>query len=194
MLLYHGMKYFKAILGISPNQIRPTVIISPIIYPKHFGQKTSADKSQLGFITVDLGNITLIKTPMTQGAVKDAVLLLAQTRCRQIVFAGAIGGLSKDLKIGDILVTNNPKHIFSFDSLSDETPEKLKQLQKQKVLGIDFESRALFAAAKKVKLPVTAYYVVTVRPPRKPFYLKKTAKEKQRVTDALDQIVKLVIY
>lgn len=183
---------FKTILGISPRRIKPTVILSPLLYPKHFGVKGPVLKSVQGFLTVDLGKITLIKVPMSQGAIKDAVRLLKGTRCRQLIFVGAIGGLEKSLGIGDVLVTGNPKHIFSFACLTDETRESLLKAKKRGALGIDFESEALFAAAQEANLSLTAYYVVTDLPLKKPFYMKRTKREKELIAEALDQITKLI--
>jgi len=130
---------------------------------------------------------------MTQAAVADLMVLLKKTKCQEVYFIGAVGGLEKGLKIGDILVTEKAKEVYSFSSIHDETPKKLKALRKKGVLGIDFESQAFFQGAKKAKLDPFACYVVTDLPLSKPFYKTKTQKEKNRIQACLQYIVKLIV-
>ena len=129
---------------------------------------------------------------MTQSAVADLMVLLKKTKCREVYFIGAVGGLEKGLKIGDILATEKSKEVYSFSSIHDETPKKIKALRKQGVLGIDFESQAFFSNAKKLKLDPLACYVVTDLPLSKPFYKAKTQKEQNRIQSCLQYIVKLI--
>lgn len=189
------MKYFKAFFALKPNAVRETVVLSPVVYPKQFekisGEKGKHCKSILGYLVANFKNITFVKTPMTQAAVSDAVLLLSRTGCKKTVFIGAIGGLARELKIGDVVATDKAKHVYSVKSIHEETRKKMLSLRKKGVIGIDFESRAFFSAAKKAKLPATAYYVVTDLPLTKPFYIKKTKREKHKIKSALEEIIKV---
>ncbi len=185
-----GCKYFKAFFAMNPKQVRRTAILSPIIYPKLFekiAKQTGRHyKSILGYLIANFRRFTFIKTPMTQGAVLDAVLLLAKTKCKKVVFVGAIGALQKGLKIGDIVET---KKVYSVGSIHEETKGKLISLRKKGIIGIDFESHAFFSAAKKAKLSAAAYYVVTDLPLSKPFYQKKNKKEQQRIKDSIHKVI-----
>jgi purine-nucleoside phosphorylase len=185
--------FFKAFFNLKPNQIKETVIISPIVYPKQFeriiGEKGKHYKSILSYLVANFKHITFIKTPMTQAAVSDAVILLEKTPCKRVVFIGAIGALQKGYKIGDIVVSKKAKDIYSVNSIHEETREKLLSLRKKGVMGIDFESRAFFSSVKKAKLSAFGYYVVTDLPLTKPFYMKKTEKEKNKIKVTLEEII-----
>jgi hypothetical protein len=187
------LRLFKAIFGVKPSLIRETVVLSPIFYPKQFekitGQTGKHYKSILGYLIANFRNQTFIKTPMTQGAVLDAVLLLSKTPCKRVVFIGAIGGLQKGLRIGDIVVSKRAKDVYSVKSFHEETRKKLLSLRKKGIIGIDFESRAFFSAAKKAKLSAIAYYVVTDLPLSKPFYVKKSKSEEERVRDSIARVL-----
>lgn len=186
-------KYFKAFFVLGPKGIKKTVIISPIIYPKQFerivGKTGKHYKSILGYLVVNFKDLTFVKIPMTQAAVSDAVFLLSKSRCKKVVFVGAIGGLAKELKIGDVVFTDRPKPVYSVNSIHEETKKKLTALRKKGIIGIDFESRAFFSAARKAKLSATAYYVVTDLPLAKPFYIGTTKREKTKIKDSIIQIL-----
>ncbi len=188
------MSFFKAFFAVKPSEIKQRVIISPIVYPKQFekiiGEKGKHYKSTLSYLVANFKDITFIKTPMTQSAIYDLVVLLAKTRCEEIVFIGAIGALQKGIEIGDIVVSEKAKYIYSVNSIHEETRKKLVSLRKKGVIGIDFESRSFFKAAKQAKLSAIAYYVVTDLPLSKPFYIKKTAKETEEIKNAIEHILK----
>ena len=191
-----GTKYFQAFWGLKPKQIRPTVILSPTIYPNKLagliGEKISVEKSILGYFAADFKVCTYIKTPMMQGAVGDAITLLKKTACRQIIFIGGLGGLQPGMKIGDIILTNNPDHVYSFSSIHEETRPKLLSLKRRKVLGIDFESQVFFTASKKSGLSAKAYYVLTDLPLTKPFYEPRTEGEEAVIADSISQILRKI--
>lgn len=180
---------------LKPNAIRETVVFSPVVYPKQFekviGEKGKHYKSILGYLVANFKNITFVKTPMTQAAVSDVVLLLSRTGCRKVFFIGAIGGLAKELNIGDVVVTDKARHVYSVRSIHEETRKKLLHLQKKGVIGIDFENRAFFSAARKAKLSAIAYYVVTDLPLAKPFYIGTTKREKTKIKDSIIQILRV---
>lgn len=184
---------FKAFFNLKPNQIKETVVISPIVYPRQFeeivGEKGKHSKSILSYLIANFKNMTFIKTPMAQAAVSDAVVLLEKTPCKRVVFIGAIGALQKEYKIGDIVVSEKAKDIHSVNSIHEETRKKLLSLRKKSVIGIDFESSAFFRAANKAGLSAAAYYVVSDLPLTKPFYINKTEKEKHKIKDALEDII-----
>ena len=164
-------------------------MFSPIVYPRQFekaiGEKGKHFKSILGYLVANFRRLTFIKTPMTQAAVSDAVLLLSRAGCKKVIFIGALGGLAKGFKIGDKFQTDRTRDVHSVKSIHEETRKKLLALQKKGVIGIDFESRGFFAAAKKAKLAARAFYVVTDLPLTRPFYSGTTAGEKKKIKDSL---------
>ena len=190
-----NQKLFKAFLALKPKEIRETVVLSPVIYPKQFekiiGKRGKHCKSILSYLVANFKHLTFVKTPMTQAAVSDAVIMLKETPCKKLIFIGAIGGLAKRLKIGDVISTNKPSHVYSVKSIHEETRKKLVQLQRKDVIGIDFESRGFFSAARKAKLSATAYYVVTDLPLVKPFYIGTTKREKGKIMNSIIQILKV---
>jgi purine-nucleoside phosphorylase len=192
----YDSRYFSAFWGLKPEQIKATIIVSPNIYPQRFAkiidEKFSPKKSIWGNLVANFKNFTYVKTPMLQSAVADLIALLPKTKCRKLVFLGAIGALSKGIKIGDVIMTDKARQIFSVKSAHEETKEKMLALRKKGILGVDFESRAFFAAAKKIKLPARAYYVVTDLPLTKPFYQKRTKVEKERIQAAVDRAVRQI--
>jgi purine-nucleoside phosphorylase len=186
-------KLFKAFFSIAPKDVRRTVVLSPIIYPKQFekisGKKGRHSKSILSYLIVNFKDLTFIKTPMTQSAVSDLVQLLKGTKCKKIYFIGAIGGLAKGLKIGDVVLVNRPHYIHSVNSIHDETKKNLLAWSKKGKIGIDFENTAFFKATKKANLKPVACYVVTDLPLTKPFYEKKTAKQLTKIQGSIIQII-----
>ena len=172
------------------------MVVSPIIYPKQFekisGLKGKHYKSVLGYLVANFKNLTFVKTPMTQSAVADAVVLLKQTRCEEIYFLGAIGGLEKGLKIGDLVVSEKAREVYSVNSFHQETLANLRSWRKKGFLGVDFESRIFFKTAKKAGLKPVACYVVTDLPLSRPLHLGRTQKEKQRIQSCQEYIIKLV--
>jgi purine-nucleoside phosphorylase len=170
------MRIFKAFFAVKPKEIRKTVVISPIIYPKQFekvyGQKAKHHKSILSYLVASFKDLTFVKTPMTQAAVYDLVVLLKKTACKRVIFIGAIGGVAKGLRIGDVVET---KKVYSVSSIHEETRKKLLSLKKKGIVGIDFEAQSFFKAAKKLKLPAKAYFVVT--------------NEKIRIKEAISRVV-----
>lgn len=181
---------FGAFFVLKPKEIKASVVISPILYPKHFGS-AEIHKSVLSYLVADFPGFTFVKTPMTQSAVFDLVLLLKKTKCREVVFIGALGGLLKGLKIGDVVTTNSAKPIQSVSSIHEETRKNLLAWRRRGVVGIDFETKAFFAAAKKAKLYARARYVVTDLPLNKPFYCEKSPEEKARIQIVLKQLCEL---
>jgi len=188
---------FKAFFAINPKQVREVVIISPIIYPKQFeklcGRQGKHYKSILSYLVANFKEITFVKTPMTQAAVYDLVLMLKQTKCKEIVFIGAIGALQKKAKIGDLVALQNGSRLYSFASIHDETQKKLKKLKNKGIIGIDFEAKSFFKAVKKIKRKAWAYFVVTDLPLAKPFYKKKSKKEKESIQLAVQRLIKLLL-
>ena len=188
--------YFFAFWGLKPEKIKATVIVSPNIYPQRFAkivdEKVPIKKSIWGNLAGNFKKCTFIKTPMMQSAVSDAILLLAKTKCKRIILVGAIGALPEGIKIGDVIMTNKARQIFSVKSAHEETKEKMLALRKKGVLGVDFESRAFFAAANKIKLPALAYYIITDLPLTKPFYRKRTKAENDRIQAAVARVIKQI--
>ncbi len=184
-------KLFKAFFGMDPSSIRKTVVISPIVYPNRLG-KIKYHRSMLGYLVANLENMTFVKTPMLQSAVSDAVVLLGKTPCKEVIFIGIMGGLAKGLKIGDTFRIDKARDIHSVSSFHEETRKKMLALRKKGAVGVDFESKAFFAAAKKSNLSATAYYVITDLPLIKPFYSKITAEEKKQIKDAISSCLSAI--
>jgi len=184
-----GEGFFRAFFSIAPKTIRKTVVISPIVYPnlveKALSQESKQFKSILGYLVAQFKSFTFIKTPMSQAAVADLMLLLGQTKCEQVIFIGAIGALAPNFEIGDTFLTDDQADIYSFASIHDETDMKLRELKKNGVVGIDFESKIFFKQAKKLRLSAKAFYVVTDLPLIKPFYKQKNKIDKERIKKSL---------
>lgn len=186
-------KLFKAFFGVEPKSVRGTVVISPIIYPKQFeaefGEKGNHYKSVLSYLVANFKNLTFIKTPMTQSAVHDLIVLLKGSKCKNIIFIGAIGGIAKGLKIGDVVLPDKAKEICSLKSIHDETRTNMVVLRKKGVIGIDFEAQSFYKAARKVNIFAGSAFIVTDLPLTKPFYQTKTQKEREKIKKAVKFIV-----
>jgi purine-nucleoside phosphorylase len=61
-------------------------------------------------------------------------------------------------------------------------------LKHKGVVGVDFESRSFFREAKKAGYKVSALYIVTDLPLKKPFYRKRSKRETLKITHAIEQI------
>lgn len=93
------------------TQIQSCVIIAPRYSPKLFAPyvkkitKISEGRFPVYEIATKQGHkISFIRVGIGACNTMDAVLALAGTPCEKIVFIGAVGSLSKDADIGDIIV------------------------------------------------------------------------------------------
>lgn len=171
----------KAFIGVKPGRVKRLVIISPILYPNQLKTKEKPIKSILGYLVVNSDNFTFIKAPMLQSAVKDLVIILKRTKCREVLFIGAAGGLDENFAIGDVIEIKNGRKIYSFDSILEESPIKLRSLKKKGILAIDLEVKAFFLAAKKAGLKAMARLIITDLPLTKPYYLEKSQEEREAI-------------
>lgn len=99
-------------LGVSPDEIHERVIIAPWWEPDVFanlGNETtylSKEKSiiKVWNIHVDECVISYIKTGIGAPILTDAILALAGTKCKKLLFIGSVGALDLNISIGDIVI------------------------------------------------------------------------------------------
>lgn len=100
-------------LGVHISDINEKVIISPGWQPEHLFAADKmvqiVDSSPLfGFKIWNIHHnedcFTYIRTGYGASMVMDASLLLGLTGCKKILFVSSIGGLTKDIHIGDIVI------------------------------------------------------------------------------------------
>jgi len=178
----------KAFIGVEVKDIQRRVILSPILYPNQLQTKEKPIRSSLGFLVVNSDNFTFIKTPMLQSAIKDLVLMLKQTKCREILFIGAAGGLADHLAIGDIIEIKDQRKLYSFGSVLDEKTAKLNALKKKGIVAIDLEAKAFFLTAKNAGIKASARLIITDLPLTKPYYLEKTQEEQEAIKRNLSEL------
>ncbi len=119
-------------LGLLPEHVHENVIIAPWWDPSLFPALGKASPvCDVGFTTIqcwdietDKDPITFIRTGIGAPVLVDALLALGVTRCRKIIFIGAIGALSPDMGIGDIIIPeysicgDGVSRYIAYDSLS----------------------------------------------------------------------------
>ena len=103
----------ESIFKCDVSKISETVILAPTWEPEIFRShmdtinKISAQSGR-GYTVYELINNGKSTTYITTGAgacnLMDAILVLGQTGCKQIIFIGANGALDKNIKIGDIMI------------------------------------------------------------------------------------------
>ena len=119
-------------LGVSVDMIHKNVIIAPWWEPEIFddlGENTFISKShdcaiKIWEIQSDDCMITYIKTGIGAPVLTDAILALAGTKCKDILFIGSVGSLVNNICIGDIVI---PEVSICGDGMSRylrETPLK----------------------------------------------------------------------
>lgn len=139
-------------------QIQPDVILAPLYSPKMFEPYVTSVKSvakgrfpvyelltkngkKISFITVGVGGCNTL----------DAVLALAGTNCKTILFVGAVGSLTEKAKMGDLII---PK--ASVSGCGADTYLTSGSFLKNKTLGKVFKAdeksqEKLFQLAQKYK-------------------------------------------
>jgi purine-nucleoside phosphorylase len=99
-----------ATFNCEPDTIQENVIIAPVWKPELFIDCVEniisvVDKIyKLWNLSIQNKEITYIVTGIGAPNVMEAVLALGCTPCKNIIFIGSVGGLDKDLKIGDIII------------------------------------------------------------------------------------------
>jgi len=93
-----------------PETIQSNVIIAPLWKPDLFSNYSDSITQELDDIfkiwtlSINDQKITYIVTGMGAPNVNETVLTLGCTPCRKIVFIGSVGGLDKNIGIGDIII------------------------------------------------------------------------------------------
>ncbi len=110
-------------LGVLPEHINENVILAPWWDPSLFpslGEATPV--CDVSFTTIQVWNIetasspiTFIRTGIGAPVLVDALLSLGVTRCKNVIFIGAIGALSSAMRIGDIIL---PEYSICGDGVS----------------------------------------------------------------------------
>ena len=99
-------------LGVPVDVVHERVIIAPWWEPVVFnnlGESTFLSKSydcsiKVWEIQSDHCNYTYIRTGIGAPVLTDAILSLAGTKCKDILFVGSVGSLSNTISIGDIVI------------------------------------------------------------------------------------------
>jgi len=93
-----------------PEMIQSNVIIAPLWKPELFSNYSESiiqeldDLFKIWTLSIDDFKITYIVTGMGAPNVNEVVLTLGCTPCRKIIFIGSVGGLDKNIGIGDIVI------------------------------------------------------------------------------------------
>lgn len=101
----------KQVLGISSNQIKSKVIITPWWEPSVFsglGKEieliTEVCSLKVWNIITDSYEISYLKTGIGAPVLTDVVLALGLTNCKKAMFIGSVGSLTETISIGDIVL------------------------------------------------------------------------------------------
>ena len=103
----------QEVLGVSTDEIHERVIIAPWWEPGVFDNigneilllsKDNDTAIKVWEIQTDDYNMTYIKTGIGAPVLTDAVLALAGTKCKRILFVGSVGALDESISIGDIVI------------------------------------------------------------------------------------------
>jgi purine-nucleoside phosphorylase len=104
----------RLILRCEPEQIHEKVIVTPCWHPEEFladvvdNIKTIAEgnayETHIYEISYQKQAISLVCSGIGAPQTGDVVLALGCTPCRYLVFTGSFGGLTEDLKIGDLFI------------------------------------------------------------------------------------------
>ena len=93
-----------------PETINKVVIIAPVWKPDLFSNYLdSIDQISDGMykiwnMSIKGKKITYIITGIGAPCLMDAILALGCTPCEKIIFIGSVGGLGKNINIGDIVI------------------------------------------------------------------------------------------
>ena len=99
-------------IGVPPEQVHENVILAPTWDPSvlpGLGKAEYLSESGDSMVKVwnliaDSAEITYIRTGIGAPMIMDALLSLGVTRCRRVIFIGAVGSLDEQIGIGDIVI------------------------------------------------------------------------------------------
>lgn len=106
-------KVLKVTLGCGPDEIAESVVVTPFVPLKSFARHLDAEgRRELNprfFFKGISGKrngvqVTVILTGVGPSRVGDLVSILALTNARRVIFAGAVGALHREWKIGDFFI------------------------------------------------------------------------------------------
>lgn len=113
---------FRMTLSIEPEQVLPDVILAPWWHPHTLGAHQAIALNDHARVNarawqIELRDrtVTYLQTGTGAPNVLDVVLTLGISPCRNILFAGSVGGLDPTFRIGDVLV---PQYSVSGDGAS----------------------------------------------------------------------------
>jgi nucleoside phosphorylase len=90
-----------------PQDIQEEVIITPCWFPNTWSDMTESVtaiyEDKVFILAYRRKKFTLIRSGIGAPNAGDMALALSGTPCRHIIFTGSFGGLTKELKIGDLL-------------------------------------------------------------------------------------------
>lgn len=99
-------------IGVPPEQVKENVILAPTWDPSvlpGLGKAAYLSESNDSMVKVwnlvaDSAEMTYIRTGIGAPMIMDALLSLGVTRCRRVMFIGAVGSLDEQIGIGDIVI------------------------------------------------------------------------------------------
>lgn len=95
--------------GCNKEVISETVVIAPNWKVDIFNDSSDSIKeisSKAYTVKSKETEFTFIRTGMGASFVGDSILALAGTKCKNVIFAGSVGGLKDYMRIGDIVIPN----------------------------------------------------------------------------------------
>jgi purine-nucleoside phosphorylase len=106
----------QMVFHCDPDKIHQNVILMPCWQPEVFGlwvdEITTITKNVLYNVVFEGEPISIVRSGVGAPLAGDAVLALGCTECERILFAGSVGGLRPDIRIGDLMV---PEYSYSGD-------------------------------------------------------------------------------
>jgi len=102
-------KFFEFCFNLKPNLLPETIIVTPFIPLKAFAEHCTVTKSFKGRLYSGIiaknksREFAVVFSGMGDRLAGDGILLMEESPARQIIFAGACGGLG-ETKIGDLIL------------------------------------------------------------------------------------------
>lgn len=113
------MSTFETLFGIKESRVKNTCVVMPLLKRDSLGQfgVRQFSKGRL-YGSGNSDSFTLIHTGVGPSLLGDAVLYLAETRCKTIILFGSCGLVKqeRDMTIGSLVI---PESSYSLESFSD---------------------------------------------------------------------------
>lgn len=156
----------KVVYGLDSNENYDAIIVAPSWTPnkllKHFNPIIKTMKQGPYFcgyeVEVQNKKFGFIQTASCSGNMIDCCMMLGNSICNKIIFIGAVGALSKELRLGDIVtptysIAGDGGSLYLYDNLSEKNYRK-KIFQKEeykkrlldvaKMLDIDVKEKITY--------------------------------------------------